>query len=461
MTKTTDSRKLLRQILALAMAFMALALPGCKSDKNADAEDLLSVVPSSATMVGVIVVRHIAEKAGCKIDGMEITPGEEMKKAIASISDPKTRNAVSMVFAGESGIEPQSIVFFTDSYNTYLMAMVADTGKFRQYVEKQSGEKFQKQGDVETCGSVALCGSRAWVNVSSGNTINAQAIANYAKLSRSNSFLGGEHADKLAHTPDDVSVWSDINTLASMRGMSVGDKATMRMVLATLFDDASFSTFSVNFEDGKIVTSGTVLNAKGKTAKYLLPSGKVDVKTMESLGDKADVLFAMDLSKDLVKKIEGLAASFGGGLPDAYMQVVRPVDGTVAFSMTAAADGRYGYNAVVTTDGKPTPELLNLAGSLGQVKNEGKYVRMSGGEAAQGGVMTVADMAKKLKGSALGVVLSGKMVSESPVKVNDADIKSMTLMLRPSDGGMEMVCDIEGNNPKENALITLLKMMAS
>ena len=86
---------------------------------------------------------------------------------------------------------------------------------------------------------------------------------------------------------------------------------------------------------------------------------------------------------------------------------------------------------------------------------------MSGGEAAQGGVMTVADMAKKLKGSALGVVLSGKMVSESPVKVNDADIKSMTLMLRPSDGGMEMVCDIEGNNPKENALITLLKMMAS
>ena len=70
-------------------------------------------------------------------------------------------------------------------------------------------------------------------------------------------------------------------------------------------------------------------------------------------------------------------------------------------------------------------------------------------------------MAKKLKGSALGVVLSGKMVSESPVKVNDADIKSMTLMLRPSDGGMEMVCDIEGNNPKENALITLLKMMAS
>ena len=180
MTKTTDSRKLLRQILALAMAFMALALPGCKSDKNADAEDLLSVVPSSATMVGVIDVRHIAEKAGCKIDGMEITPGEEMKKAIASISDPKTRNAVSMVFAGESGIEPQSIVFFTDSYNTYLMAMVADTGKFRQYVEKQSGEKFQKQGDVETCGSVALCGSRAWVNVSSGNTINAQAIANYA-----------------------------------------------------------------------------------------------------------------------------------------------------------------------------------------------------------------------------------------------------------------------------------------
>lgn len=461
MTKIADSRKLLRQILALAMAFMALALPGCKSDKNADAEDLLSVVPSSATMVGVIDVRHIAEKAGCKIDGMEITPGEEMKKAIASISDPKTRNAVSMVFAGGSGIEPQSIVFFTDSYNTYLMAMVADTGKFRQYVEKQSGEKFQKQGDVETCGSVALCGSRAWVNVSSGNTINAQAIANYAKLSRSNSFLGGEHADKLAHTPDDVSVWSDINTLASMRGMSVGDKATMRMVLATLFDDASFSTFSVNFEDGKIVTSGTVLNTKGKTAKYLLPSGKVDVKTMESLGDKADVLFAMDLSKDLVKKIEGLAASFGGGLPDAYMQVVRPVDGTVAFSMTAAADGRYGCNAVVTTDGKPTPELLNLAGSLGQVKNEGKYVRMSGGEAAQGGVMTVADMAKKLKGSALGVVLSGKMVSESPVKVNDADIKSMTLMLRPSDGGMEMVCDIEGNNPKENALITLLKMMAS
>ena len=135
--------------------------------------------------------------------------------------------------------------------------------------------------------------------------------------------------------------------------------------------------------------------------------------------------------------------------------------GVFSSGLTAAADGRYGYNAVVTTDGKPTPELLNLAGSLGQVKNEGKYVRMSGGEAAQGGVMTVADMAKKLKGSALGVVLSGKMVSESPVKVNDADIKSMTLMLRPSDGGMEMVCDIEGNNPKENALITLLKMMAS
>ena len=458
MTRKEIGRNMRRMVM-LALAGLLISLSACRSDKSADAGDLLSVVPSSATLVGVIDIRNIAEKTGCSIDGMEITPGDEMRRAMDSISDPKTKEAVKMIFAGESGIEPGNLVFFADSYDRYLLAMVADTGKFREYVERQSGEKFVKQGDVETCGNIALCGGRAWMNVFANNVINAQAVGNYSKLSEANSFMSRDNADKLADTTDDITLWSDINTLASMRDMSVSEKATMHMALASIFDDASFITFSINFEKGKVTASGSVLNAKGKPAKYLLPAGKIDLSTVKSLGGKADMLFAMDIDKDLVKKIEGMAASFGGGLPTEYLQIIQSLDGTFSFAIADYDNSRNGIKAVVTTNGKPAPYLLDVAGVIGSVKNDGKYVRIAGDNSAAGGNMDIEAMAELIKGSTLGFVVSNKVVSSSPMKVDDSELQWIAIMLKPSGKSMDLNIGIAGNNADENFLITFIKMM--
>lgn len=448
----------MRQIVMMTLIVALGALSSCKNDKGADAEDLLSSVPSSASMVGVADIRNLAEKAGCKIDGNSITASEELKKVIDGILNTDTREAVRMLLDGEAGLAPSSIVAFTDSYDSYIVGNVADMEKFRNYVESKTGEKFVKEGNVETCGSVAVSGSRAWMSVGSKTKVNAQAIANFSTLSRQSSFMSRDIADKLANTTDDLSVWADINALAGGASMSMSDKTYMRMILSALFDDAASLAFNLNFEKGEFTANGEVLNSKGEKAKYLLPAGKLDVKTVKSLGGNADIVTALNIESSLVKKIESMASSLGGALPAAYINLLKPLDGTLAFAISGYQGQQQGLRAVITTDGKPTVELNNMAAAFGQVKNDGKYIRIQDNGPATGG-QSLEELAEILKGATAGVVLDGKVVSDYQKNGKPADISRMAMMLVPTGGGLELQLRIAAADSKENAFVTFLKML--
>lgn len=323
----------MRVMLMCLIVGLLPALNSCKKD-SADISDLVSKVPSSAEAVIGINLGSLLEKAGCKVDGVEITPGENMEGWINAnkMLSAKEKESVKMFLSGESGIDPAGAVAFVDAYNSYITAMLADTSKFMEFVKKQTGQEFTETDGVQTCGNVAVAGAQMWVCFSSETSIDAKAIKNYSTLGSEQSFSNNSFAGKISNMSNDITGWGQ--TKALMRqGMSFSDVATFNVVSSMLFEEATAISFTVDFMKGKLEGRASVLNDKGEPAKYLFPADKIDVARVKELATTAEVVGAMVISKDLVKKIENVSSSLGGNMLGPVVKMLSSLDGTAAVAV--------------------------------------------------------------------------------------------------------------------------------
>lgn len=438
--------------LCAVVVLAACALSSCSRSEKCDASDLLKTVPSSSSLVGVTSLEKLLEDLNCKVDGSNVELSEEMKsffQKTSSVKAAKNMEAVKSFLSGESGVDLNCAVLFVDLYNTYATAMVADMEKFRKYVEAQSGEKFAAQGDIETCGNVALKGAQMWMCVSSNNTIDAKAVAGFAELSDSRSFLTNKAASHLSEFSGDMAVWADIKSLASSRkGIS---SSSLSMVSSTIFSDASSMLFNINFEKGKAECDAQVLDSNGEAAKYLLPAAKVDVATVKKLQGNASLLVAANISAELVKKIQSMASIFSMGQ---IADILTPIDGTMAYAASDNVNFDKGMRGIVTTNGNPTPALLGVINNIAPAKVDGKYITFTDGGATSGDI-EIAKAADRFKGAALGVVVSGDAVRGYAGGVT-SPIKTLSAMLEPDHGSLELSIEVTTSNEKENSLLTIL-----
>ena len=131
-------------LLCLMVAFAPLT--SCQKEKTANVEDLLSTVPSSAGMVVGFNLSSLLEKAGCKIDGSSVTPGKEIKESLDAAPAGKQNDLIKALLSGETGIDPVGAILFTDAYNTYFTAAIADTEKYSDFIVKQTVMMTNKLG---------------------------------------------------------------------------------------------------------------------------------------------------------------------------------------------------------------------------------------------------------------------------------------------------------------------------
>ena len=271
MKKTISIASAMRVMLMCLIVGLLPALNSCKKD-SADISDLVSKVPSSAEAVIGINLGSLLEKAGCKVDGVEITPGENMEGWINAnkMLSAKEKESVKMFLSGESGIDPAGAVAFVDAYNSYITAMLADTSKFMEFVKKQTGQEFTETDGVQTCGNVAVAGAQMWVCFSSETSIDAKAIKNYSTLGSEQSFSNNSFAGKISNMSNDITGWGQ--TKALMRqGMSFSDVATFNVVSSMLFEEATAISFTVDFMKGKLEGRASVLNDKGNPPNISSP----------------------------------------------------------------------------------------------------------------------------------------------------------------------------------------------
>lgn len=438
----------------LIMAAMILPMVNSCNKKPADISDLLKTVPSSANTVVGINVRSILEDLGCKIDGVEIKPGKEVNKWLESNNLPFGINSEELGFflKGESGIDPVGAILFTDAYTTYLTAMVADTGKFKAYVEKQTGKTFSDpETNVSVCSNIALCGAQMWINLSSDSTIDAKAVKNYSSLETAQSFLSTVQGGKFAEMDKDIVGYGQIKKLLG-KSMSFGDQATINMATAMLFDNASLLTFETEFDKGELRLQANVLNDKGEPAKYLLPTGKIDAGTVNKLEGPASMIMGIAVTKDLVKKIEKAASSLGGNMIGGMSDMLKNLDGTSAIAMSLEEDDA-AYNAVITTDGDASQSLMSMLSAMGSTRKDGKYVLLSKGNV--GGTLEVAKIADQIKGAAIALAFDpdymSKTFAETTIGLNEG-----VMTLKPEKGSLVFNMTLRSKEKDTNILITLL-----
>lgn len=457
MKKFIISAKTLSISLLCAFVVLIPSLTSCQKEKSANVSDLLSTVPSSAGVVVGFNLNSLLEKAGCKVDGSSIIPGKELQQILDAQSEGNSsvKETIRLLLSGKSGIDPVGAVLFTDAYSTYVTAALADTDKFCAFVEQQTGTPFEDAGkDIKVSGNIAVSGAQMWMSVTSATTIDTKAIRNYASLQEAQSFSSQSVASDIAIMKHDVVGYGQIKNFTNS-WLSVSDIATVNFLIGFLFDKASALSFNVDFLKGETKTKAMLLNDKDQPAKYLLPGDKINVDRIKSIGPSANAIFAIAITKDLVKKLNKLAEVFGGNMMQSLNDALSSLDGTAAWALSDIAEPTQNFKGVVTTDGNPPLSLLQLLSQFGGVRKEDKTVEMINGTLS--GSLEIAKAADRLKGAAMGIIAN---LDSKSLEGEDIPIKTMSLTLNPESGTLSLNSWIETFEPDTNALLTFLKKAA-
>lgn len=453
MDKTPKLKSVARAVLLCMLALFLPALNSCKK-KSVNLTDLLATVPSSSSVVVGINVESILKKSNCKIDGSQITPGKEVQAVLDNESFKNSKNGkiAAMLLNGESGIDPIGGIFFKDAYNDYVTFALADTGKFKSFIENETGETFTPAGnDVEVCENVAVKGAQAWLT--DGSTIDPKAIANYSSLESGQSFLSKKFSEKIANMTSDIVGWGEIKKILDSN-LGFNQRSTLNLGLGILFEEAQSIIFSLDMLKGEAVTSISVYDKDGKSAKYLLPSDKINPETVKKIGPNANAVFALSITKDLIKKFDTLLSSFGSEMSK-VADALKSLDGTAAMALVNI-NSLDNVNGVVTTDGKAGLDLSQLISQIAPITKDGKLILFSKG--TMSGDLEVSKAADYLKNATLGLVVNA--ASTDLEEKNSSAFKELVIAFEPKGGSVECKISLKATDASRNAVFPVIETFA-
>ncbi len=395
---------LLSSAACLTLAVLMAILGGCSKQSSGDARDLLATVPADAGTVMVVNVHSMLEKTGFKFKDGKPVPSAQTSQWIDSIADPKAREIFKALAEGEMGLAYNAgVVFLADQL--YVSVLLDNPDLMRQRLNSAEHINLTETSGVWHDGRFAIKGNQMWW--AAQYDVRPETINSFADLSEKKSFLSNRQADELASLKNDLYGVGDLTSLTRMavtRGLMDPQTAGMTsMALSMIFDTPAYLTLTGNYTPDKEVSfSVGVLDKEFKAAEYLLPAGKVDPGAIKETAPKAYGYGAVCVSSKLIDKVMKMASSFGGALPQDFTDMLKPIDGTIAFAM---GSDMMGFTVLVQTTGDGTSALHNLLSSFGSVTREGKNLRLTSGT-IEGGDLEGAKSAELLKGAVAGMVYS-------------------------------------------------------
>lgn len=443
----------------MAAAALVSVAASCSRRANDEVPALLGSVPSSAASVMVVNTERLLDDAGCKAQGLVVKRSGVAQEVLDSLDRTRGGNtlAARLLLSDSTGITHGSNVFFTDAYATYMTGLLDDTDVFKKWIEKSTGEPFADNEGVQSSGNVAYKGTQYWVCVSRPGAIDQRAVASYSSLGEAQSFLSNVVAKKMEDPEHDILYWGDINAMIKQFvGQGFTQVAGARIAVGMLFEDAAYTTGSLDCEKGALESEGMVLNSKGNPAKYLLPDQKIDIATVESMGGEGQLLFAMGYPAKLTEKLQQLSGSLGGALPASMTDMLKPLDGTLAVCVNDFATGK--ISGVITTDGKPATALSDFVTKYGTgVRQDGKLLYFGTDNASIKGPIDVKGAAPELKGSCLGMIF----VPNKDMLGDKAELSHMPSRMLigfyPTDGSLEIKFKAEARDSEQNMAVMVLR----
>lgn len=456
--------KILRKtgLWLMAAAALVTAAASCSRSTNDEVPALLASVPSSASSVTVVNTSRLLDDLGCKVNGMTIKRSDVAQQVLDSLERSHGNTlAARILLADSTGTTHGSNVVFSDAYATYMTGLLDNSETFKAWVEKRTGEPFSDNNGVQSSGNVAFKGTQYWICTSRPEAIDQSAVGSYAALKEAQSFASNTCAKQLEDDDHDLLYWGDVNALIKNAvGSELTQLAGARVVLGMLFEDATYATGTLDCEKGMVESSGMILNSKGEPAKYLLPEQKIDMATVESLGGEGEMLFAMGYPAKLTEKIKQLSGSLGGALPQSMVNMLSPIDGTIAFVVNDAAKGK--ISGVITTDGKPATDLSDFVTKYGTgVKTEGKLMYFGINNADIKGPIDVKGAAEQLKGTCLGMVVAPTEALVGPKANSPYMPRRIVVGMYPEDGSMDFKIRAESRDNDSNMAVMIVEEFLS
>lgn len=434
-------------LFAITVVLVSGLFPSCSGNKT-DVSELLSTIPADASAVAAVNVKSIVEKTGCTIDGSKIVPGKEMEKIIYAQTDSRDAALIKSLLGGEAGVDPSAVVFFIEGNDRYITGFVADPAKFREFVAKACKEEIVSEKGIDKCSNIALKGNQFWIRASHNNDIDTDQIDRFSSLDDKLSFLSNPFSSSLSSISHDIEGWGNISSLYSASGMSFQEKTIAGLAMAILFSDAQDMAFSADFNDGAFLCSLKVLNSKGAAAKFNLPVDRIDPSVVASLPTSADMIFAMALSPKFVEQLKKEAgrSNIPGG--EEILSALSALDGTCV-----VATDSVGLRGILSTTGENSAALSEMISSTfgATVTKDGKTLRFEKGDVK--GALEPAAISKNFKGAMAAVTVSGAAENW----LGNQPFTSLSAMLVPVEGSMEIDMEVKSDAPKENILITFLK----
>lgn len=409
-----------------------LLLASCSKDKNEKAEALFSTVPEKAQAVALVDIEKITDDFG-SLDALfsrlpegDTAKGAEAKELLSTLD----MTGYAVVFA--------------DGFHWYVTTLLDDPSAFMEkYSKDEKGGAFVEKNGVNVLGRVAVKDDQLWIKLN-GNEVDPLDIKGYAALSDNDSFMACKYHEKMVESGRDVAFLGSLDGMLSQVVKGQSDSTMAQLVISTLFKDARYLAGTLAFEKGKGEAAVEVLDSKFGLAPFLLPTGTVDVNTVKRLGETAELVCAVAIPSKLVDKVESLGKVFGGALPDVYLNILRPIDGTVAVCGGTAPGS---MNGIVTTNGSDTSALFGMINSVGNmtVKKEGNLVLFRQGEAVAG-ALNVAGQAELMKG------VMAACTGAAPQQMAEQGVSRIFVGLYPDKGSVRLKCIFFGNDPKANIL---------
>lgn len=447
-------KKRLFSLIAFSGIIISMLLSSCSGNSTADTRELLATIPSDVSFVAVANLKAVIEDAGAKVDGSTVKIDKDLAAKIAA-ADSTAFLPRFISYVADGGVDPSVAAVFREGYNTFAAGFLADTDKFKELVEKEFGGKFTADGDIATCGNVAVSGNRFWVCVTSRNTINPSDIKHFTSLSEKQSIISNKNADTaLSDMDHDIQAWGDIKGVLNAAGLDFGSKAAATMALETIFDDAESMAWTADFEKGKFVATGMVMNSKGGLAKFNFPTSEIDQSVIRKIEGNKNSVLAVAIPSKLIKALEEQTKSKGASMIGMLLPMLSSLDGTCVYT----EDADKSASAIISTNGGGTAELSDLLNQYGYtVKKDGKLLLCSKkGEGTANPAETPSvnadEAAKLLKGGMLGVIYC---LSDMPA-VNAHNLSNTVLLLSPEKNSLSISFSLISATPKDNIILNLL-----
>lgn len=414
----------------LSMALMALMMLGACSGSNVEADllEMFKNVPADATTVVCGDLGKLVDQSGGKIEDGKI---QWNNKAFAGGSQEWNRNMKKLEDLS-AGIEAGAFVGFYDKGAFCLVTRVKDAAVLKQAIDKEVSGAWEKSGKMEYKGSYYLIngGEYLWTT----QAASPETIQGYLELSDVKSFSSDKYAATMAAASDAASLWVSLEGIYS--GLSFSEQATARMAVSMLFEQPKYLTGTLNMKGNSMDFSMMPMTSEYKPAKCVIDVAKIDESVVAGLGGNADAVVALNVSQKLVKQIQDLGKSMGGALPVQMLDVLMPLDGTIAVAANNLQNPKSGYKAVITTNGVENAALSQMLSSFGKVEINGKNFTVSDGNYGLG-ELKVADVAKKFNGAWFGLATAGQ----------EKGIKAVVyLMLVPEDGTLKIKLNVESSS---------------